>query len=145
MKRRRQEANDGKVEFLLSAPFYFSHDQYGYKMCLRLYLNGDGAGKGTHISLYFTVMKGEYDAILQWPFNKDIMITLTLLDQNRQQIDLIQSFRPDPASSSFQQPKCEMNTGIGYPTFAPLSILDNNSFMKDDTMFLQCKLETIPL
>ena len=132
------------MEYLLSVPFYSSHDQYGYKMCLRLYLNGDGTGKGTHISLYLTVMKGEYDAILQWPFDKDMMITLALLDQNGRRNDLIQSFRPDPASSSFQQPQFEMNTGMGYPTFAPLSILDNDSFVKDDTMFFQCKLETIP-
>ena len=30
--------------------------------------NGDGIGKGTHLSLFFVVMHGEFDNILQWPF-----------------------------------------------------------------------------
>ncbi|RLV93910.1 hypothetical protein DV515_00013340, partial [Chloebia gouldiae] len=42
--------------------------KYGYKVCLRVYLNGDGTGKGTHMSLFFVVMKGDYDALLPWPF-----------------------------------------------------------------------------
>ena len=37
-------------------------------MCIRAYLNGDGSGYKTHLSLFFVVMKGEYDALLKWPF-----------------------------------------------------------------------------
>lgn len=37
-------------------------------MCLRLYLNGDGTGRGTHLSLFFVVMRGKCDALLKWPF-----------------------------------------------------------------------------
>ena len=36
---------------LYSQPFYTG--RYGYKMCGRVYLNGDGMGKGTHLSLFF--------------------------------------------------------------------------------------------
>ncbi|KAJ7372402.1 hypothetical protein OS493_019854, partial [Desmophyllum pertusum] len=31
----------------------FLHSRYGYKMCARLYLNGNGMGRGTHISVFF--------------------------------------------------------------------------------------------
>lgn len=55
--------------FLLTA-FYSS--KYGYKMCLRLYLNGDGTGRGTHLSLFFVVMKGKCDALLKWPFSQKV-------------------------------------------------------------------------
>lgn len=41
-------------------------------MCLRIYLNGDGTGRGTHLSLFFVVMKGPNDALLRWPFNQKV-------------------------------------------------------------------------
>jgi hypothetical protein len=34
-----------------------------------------------------------------------------------------------------------MNVALGCPKFAPLSILDNPSYDKDDTMFLKCKID----
>lgn len=46
--------------------------KYGYKLCLRLYLNGDGTGKRTHLSLFIVIMKGEYDALLPWPFRNKV-------------------------------------------------------------------------
>lgn len=54
----------------LPAAFYTS--RYGYKMCLRIYLDGDGTGRGTHLSLFFVVMKGPNDALLRWPFNQKV-------------------------------------------------------------------------
>ncbi|KAI8498492.1 Tnfaip3p [Branchiostoma belcheri] len=38
-------------------------------MCVRIYLNGDGMGKGSHISLFFVLMKGHFDRLLRWPFH----------------------------------------------------------------------------
>ena len=46
--------------------------KYGYKLCLRLYLNGDGTGKRTHLSLFIVIMRGEYDALLPWPFRNKV-------------------------------------------------------------------------
>ena len=46
--------------------------KYGYKLCLRLYLNGDGTGKRTHLSLFIVIMRGEYDALLSWPFRNKV-------------------------------------------------------------------------
>ncbi|XP_006816126.2 TNF receptor-associated factor 3-like, partial [Saccoglossus kowalevskii] len=66
--RRKREALSGMTLSLYSQPFYTS--KYGYKMCARVYLNGDGMGKGTHMSLFFVVMKGDYDSLLQWPFRQ---------------------------------------------------------------------------
>lgn len=41
-------------------------------MCLRIYLNGDGTGRGSHLSLFFVVMRGHSDALLKWPFNQKV-------------------------------------------------------------------------
>ena len=48
-------------------------------MCLRLYLNGDGTGRGTHLSLFFVVMRGKCDALLKWPFSQKVGIILILI------------------------------------------------------------------
>ena len=55
-------------------------------------------GLGTHISLFFVVMRGQYDAILRWPFRQKV--TFMLLDQDNVE-HVIGAFRPDPNSSSF--------------------------------------------
>ncbi len=52
----------------------------GYKICIRAYLNGDGTGYKTHLSLFFVLIKGEYDPLLKWPF--DNKVSLILIDQN---------------------------------------------------------------
>ncbi|KAL5496855.1 hypothetical protein EMCRGX_G013223 [Ephydatia muelleri] len=140
IRRRRQDARTGKITSLYSAPFYTS--RHGYKMCLRVYLNGDGSGKETHLSFFLTLMKGEYDALLQWPFS--LPVTLTLLDQDKRR-HVIQSFHPEPSSCSFQRPKEEMNVASGCPRFAPLNVLDNSAYVRDDTMFLKCIIDTSAL
>ena len=136
VKRRRQEAKMGRTISLYSAPFYTS--RHGYKLCLRLYMDGDGSGKGSHLSFFLTVMRGEFDSLLQWPFKQTV--SLMLLDQDRQR-DIIQSFRPEPSSASFQRPRMEMNVASGCPNFAPLSVLDNPSYVKEDTLFLKCIID----
>ena len=134
--RRRHEARTGRTISLYSAPFYTS--RHGYKLCLRLYMNGDGSGKGSHLSFFLTLMRGEFDSLLQWPFKQTV--SLILLDQDRQR-NIIQSFRPEPSSASFQRPRTEMNVASGCPNFAPLSVLDNSSYVKEDTMFLKCAID----
>ena len=57
-----------------SPPFY-THKN-GYKMRLEVYPNGYGDGKGTHISLFVRLLKGENDCNLKWPMNIDLKILL---------------------------------------------------------------------
>ena len=57
LREKIQEATSGRQASFYSSVFYSS--QYGYKMCARIYLNGDGIGKNTHISLFFVSMRGE--------------------------------------------------------------------------------------
>ncbi|XP_077418102.1 TNF receptor-associated factor 2-like isoform X2 [Vanacampus margaritifer] len=131
--KKRQDALAGRAPAMFSPAFYTS--KYGYKMCLRIYLNGDGTGRGTHLSLFFVVMRGHSDALLKWPFNQKV--TLMLLDQNNRE-HIIDAFRPDISSSSFQRPVSDMNIASGCPLFCPLSKLDSkNSYIRDDTIFIK--------
>jgi hypothetical protein len=138
LSRRRREAVLGKTVSLYSAPFYTS--RHGYKICLRVYLNGDGAGRGTHLSFFMTLMKGDFDGLLPWPFKQTT--TLMLLAQDRTAKDISQSFKPDLVSGSFVRPKTEMNVASGCPQFCPLSILDNPAYIQNDTLYLKCAINT---
>ena len=132
VRRRIRDAKIGRITSIYSPPFYTGRN--GYKMCIRAYLNGDGSGEGTHLSIFFVIMKGEYDPLLQWPFESKV--SLILVDQDHMK-HLVQSFKPNPQSSSFQKPKTDMNVASGCPEFADLSILDNTSYVKDDQMYIK--------
>ena len=60
------------------SPGFYTHT-CGYKMCLRVYANGSGDGKGTHVSVFLRLMKGENDDALTWPIT--YKCTITLLNQ----------------------------------------------------------------
>ncbi|NWS54056.1 TRAF2 factor, partial [Chunga burmeisteri] len=137
--RKLQDSVTGRTVSLYSPAFYTA--KYGYKVCLRVYLNGDGTGKGTHMSLFFVVMKGDYDALLPWPFRHKV--TFMLLDQNNRE-HIIDAFRPDLTSASFQRPVNDMNVASGCPMFLPLSKLQSPkyAYVREDTLFLKCIIET---
>ena len=138
--RRKNDAITGRQTSFYSPPFYTS--RHGYKMCARIYLNGDGMGKDTHISVFFVVMRGQFDALLRWPFRQKV--TIMLLDQDNVE-HVIDAFRPDPNSSSFQRPRREINIASGCPLFCALTELDKHAYVRDDTMFMKISVDTSDL
>ncbi|XP_059531198.1 TNF receptor-associated factor 5 isoform X3 [Myotis daubentonii] len=140
---KKREALGGHTVSIFSQPFYTS--RCGYRLCARAYLNGDGSGKGTHLSLYFVVMRGEFDSLLQWPFRQ--RVTLMLLDQSGKKNHIMETFKADPNSSSFKRPDGEMNIASGCPRFVAHSTLENakNTYIKDDTIFLKVAVDLTDL
>jgi len=137
VSRRKRDAIDERITSIYSPPFYTGRN--GYKMCIRAYLNGDGSGHTTHLSLFFVLMKGEYDPLLKWPF--DYKVSMILVDQNRRK-HLVQTFKPTPESSSFQRPQTDMNVASGCPQFAKLSVLDDEDYVKENVMYIKCIVDT---
>ena len=137
VSRRRRDAVDERITSIYSPPFYTGSN--GYKMCIRAYLNGDGIGYKTHLSLFFVLMKGEYDPLLKWPF--EYKVSLILVDQNHRK-HVVQTFKPTPESSSFQRPRSDMNVASGCPQFSELSVLDDDNYVKDDVMYVKCIVDT---
>ena len=70
---RHKAANDAWY----SEPFY-THP-IGYKMYLKVYANGYGWAKQTHIAVYVYLMQGMFDEHLKWPLLCNI--TIELLNQ----------------------------------------------------------------
>ena len=95
-----------------------------------------------YISIFFVVMRGQYDALLRWPFRQKV--TFMLLDQDNVE-HVIDAFRPDPNSSSFQRPRRETNIASGCPMFCSLAELNNHAYVRDDTMFLKIIVDTSDL
>lgn len=140
-ERRVAEAS-GQVPCLTSVPFHTGC--CGYKMAIKAYLNGDGDGRGTHLSLYVVLLPGDFDALLPWPFRQTV--SLSLLDQSGAGNHRSLSFRPDPTSKSFQQPAADSasNVAVGFSSFIPLDTLEtaqNAAYVKDDTLFVKVKVD----
>ncbi|CAF2870436.1 unnamed protein product [Rotaria sp. Silwood2] len=110
-------------------------------MRARLYLNGDGNARRTHMSLFFVLMRSKHDGLLKFPFN--YKVTFCLYDQTPAQRHIIDSFRPEIRSNSFQRPRSEMNIASGIPKFFPLAMIqqEGNPFVRDDTMFIKIMVD----
>ena len=140
IQRRSRDARIGKTVSLYSPPFYTS--AHGYRLCLRAYLYGDGAGKGTHISVFLVIMQSEYDDVLLWPFKHRVVISLINLDTPlKLETAITHKFVPNPQSNSFEKPKDTFNLASGFPQFASISVLTDPRFVKNDTMYFRVKLE----
>ena len=137
--QKKAEAMRGQSISIYSPSFYTG--RRGYKMCARVYPNGDGMGKSSHLSLFFVLMKGNFDAILTWPFKQ--RVTFCLINQQGGD-HIMDSFRPDQTSSSFKRPTSDMNIASGCPLFVRLEDLTNgkNGYMKDDTLFIKVIIDT---
>ncbi|CAI5444951.1 unnamed protein product [Caenorhabditis angaria] len=139
--QRTNEAKSGANSTIFSAPF-MSH-RFGYKMMACVCLFGDGIAAGKSLSLYVLILRGEFDATLQWPFNRSIKFTL--LDQNPNIENRLNiTYHVDPrklrANETFlARPRGERNAAFGSQSFCSLSILNN--YIKDDQIFVKVEIE----
>ena len=137
IRRRYRDAVDRRTISLYSPPFYTS--PHGYRMCIRTYLNGDGIGNGTHISMFFVIMRSGFDNLLPWPFKQSVCFTL--MNQKNPANAIANELMPDPGSSSFTKPVSDMNIASGFPKFAPISILEDSDFTQDNVLFIKCHVD----
>ncbi len=61
------------VASVIYSPSFYSFES-GYKMCLCVYPAGDN-NEG-FLSLYLVLMKGQFDEVLPWPFQKRVVLSL---------------------------------------------------------------------
>lgn len=119
----------------------FLTSNFGYKMGLRIYLNGDQShgAQNRFISLYIMVYKGLYDNIVSWPLDKQV--TLRIINQHNRNLDVQETFRTKVESEAFKKPKSVKNIPSGVPCMMPLSKLSERGFIVDDKLFIECKVE----
>ena len=140
-KMEEAKLQNGCLE-LVSVPFYTSQ-QCGYKLQASLFLNGNGAGENSHMSVYIKLLPGEYDGILRWPFKHTV--SFTMLDQTperKEAVNVVESFLPDPSWPNFQRPSKQPDQlGFGFPKFVPHELLTARNYMKDDSIFIKVRVD----
>ena len=125
-----------------SRPFY-THPQ-GYKMCLRVDANGDGKGKGTHVSMSVYLMRGEFDNVLKWPFRGHVVIQLCNQLQDKYHRGYTIDFSKTTDARIISRVICgeRAESGCGYRTFIPHNDLNFNpatncQYLRNDCLHFQ--------
>ena len=90
---------------------------------------------------FLSLMKGEYDALLQWPFRHTVTLTLGP-KWSKEHHSLVHQTRAHflffPETQEWDEHSLRQSH-----VFAPLLlVLNNSSYVKDDTMFLKCQIAT---
>ena len=124
-------------EIFISPSFYSSPN--GYHMAVRVYANGHGDSKDTHVSVYAVILEGKYDAGLKWPFIRKVHFTLLnqLEDKNHYN-------RTVPFTAVAN--KHVGSEVYGYHQFIPHSLLahdpvKNTQYLKDDTLYFRVSVD----
>ncbi|PAA90221.1 hypothetical protein BOX15_Mlig017604g1, partial [Macrostomum lignano] len=132
----KERTTSTDYEPVLFSPPLFT-DKFGYKLSAVVHLNGQGRGRGSHISLFARINKGPYDAALTWPFKNKV--SFTLMNQSSPSDHLTRHIVPD-GSSQFQRPSQPTGQVFGFEQFCPKDDLEPKGFLKDDTLFVKVQV-----
>ena len=133
-------AKSGKSSSFWSDPFYTTR---GYKVCAKIYPNGDPADKNAKdaVGLYISIMQTKFDQYLAWPFNH-AKVFMSVIGSEGQEL-MQHQFETDPSSSSFLRPTGPHNLSTGKPAF--IKHHDLNNFMVGDDLLLKITVDPRPL
>jgi len=135
--------NKNQSKVLESQPFY--SENYGYRLRVLAYLDGHGTGEGTHLSLFYKLVPGQFDDVLQWPFVHDVQFTV--LSQERSVAPV--SYTAHVTAKSLGNYKAKIfdrphtpdsNRGWGYSKYAPHADLENAAYVKNDVIYIKVEV-----
>ena len=129
--------------------FWYSESFYtnstGYKVCVRIDVNGCREGKGTHLSICVHLMKGTNDDKLIWPLRGMFRIMLLNQINNTQHYSQIIVYDENTPDSSANRvlggERSRADKGWGMPSFISnkdvYKATKTCQFLKDDSLFFQ--------
>ncbi|PSN45550.1 hypothetical protein C0J52_05785 [Blattella germanica] len=112
---------------ILHSPVFYS-SQYGYKLRVEVRLNGLGQWTGRHMTASLQVLEGEWDPLLQWPFNQKV--TLILRDQAKSPNKVNNLMKSLAEGQEKEDP-------AGLHVFIPHSTLQQHNYIVNDVIFLE--------
>ena len=110
-----------------SSSFYSSPN--GYHMQVKVYANGVGDGKGTHVSVCVHMLEGKHDAKLKWPFTGSVSIQL--LNQLKDKNHYEKTLYLKKASGIGKKKKYIPHGELAY------DMLMNTQFLKKNTLYFR--------
>lgn len=136
--RQLKAESKSKQSCAMYSPPLYIPDKFGYKTFLKIYLNGTGGGKNTHFSIYFAIMKGEYDELLQWPFDRNVEITIRTI-KPAVFTDCKQVIVPDVTKfENWGKPRRTFNAATGWSKFITHRTLETEDFLSpEDCIYIQ--------
>ena len=130
-----------KLERITGKPIYSEpHIINCYKMRLQVYLIGDEMGRGKFLSIYFQLMKGQFDDCLSWPFTKQIIITLLHPKEEETFERALTLTDDDEDKDCYEKPSLEYNEPIGCPKFIEYDSLCAKGYLSENKLFIRCKI-----
>ena len=125
----------------------FDTAQKGYKMTLRVHPNGNGSRKGTHISAYICIMKGENDHNLPFPFSGIFTIKLLNWKQDTGHVVKCVAFdEATPLEYSHQVTTGQRAAGWGCDFLSHTKLMEKNNdqhYLYEDKLCFQILFEPI--
>ena len=121
-----------------------SHMICGFKMRLIVYLNGCGKQTGTHMSVFFQLMKGEFDDCMEWPFDKRVCFVLIHQDDKNRCYKCVfndAQEKKENALKHFGKPDTDVNVALGFRSFVTLEKLHTDGFIKNDILYIRNVIE----
>ena len=124
-------------ELYVDSNSFYSHPG-GYKMCIRIYPNGDKGGKGSHVSVSTVLIEGCYDNKLHWPFLGTVTFELLNQLEDNNHHRMVMSHH---ASEDRRVGSCRGNS-----KFLPHSSLGhkpatNTQYLLDDTLYFRVSVK----
>ncbi|XP_048776587.1 TNF receptor-associated factor 4-like [Ostrea edulis] len=141
---KMDEAKLGRKTTIFSPPFLTA--RHGYKMAMSICPYGDGRARGKFLSIFICICKGEYDALLTWPFYH--RISFTLVDQCQDPAarrNVTYSIKPNTIKDNkpfLGRPIGERNASFGAQKFVELEVLREMDYVRDDCVFIKCTIDS---
>ena len=123
-----------------SQPFYSR--PHGYKMCLKVYTNGRGEAKNTHISVYVKILHGDFDYKHFWPFRGSVFVII--MDHTDDEEHFTKEIKFDGEIIPGSNPevrKGDKNTEWGLDEFISIESLNSSFYdLQNDSVYFEISL-----
>ena len=118
-----------------SQPFFL--EKCRYKVCFNIRF--DLINDEPSMSLYFMIIKGEFDSKLEWPFPHQIIFKVINKTGGR---DIIRSLGSQD-SPTCAKPDTDKNIVYGCPNIASQAELMRGYITQDDSVFVECEIHYV--
>ena len=114
----------------------------GYKLCVRINLDGVDIRSRNYLSIYIHLMQGDYDDFMEWPFNRQIKIAI--IDRNPDQSKrrhIADILKPQSNVTALQRPtEWKSSQGYGFAKFVSISRLSSRYYVADNKLAIRVQV-----
>ncbi|XP_065643071.1 TNF receptor-associated factor 5-like [Hydra vulgaris] len=126
------------LRLLSDEPFYTEpvYTSEGYRDRIKVYTRSTDVNK---LAIYFQLLRGDLDDALEWPFTKNVNITLREKDKFFIRTTTNNNYLQILDDSSFDKPTAEYNVAVGYNNF--ISHEELKQFIINNILFITITIQ----